>query len=54
VAGVAFSFSWLWVAVAIVLQVGLVYWIGLILAALFPFAGDIDHIYQIVLRIPRR
>lgn len=50
-AGVPPSAAWLWVLPAMALQLLLAAWVGLGLASLYPFAGDIDHIYQIVLRM---
>ena len=49
--GIAPTFAWLWVVPGMALQFVLATWVGLALASLYPFAGDIDHIYQIVLRM---
>jgi len=50
-AGVSPSWAWLWTPVVMALQLVLVTWIGLVLAALYAFAWDVDHIYQVLLRI---
>ena len=50
-AGVPISATWLWVGVTLVLQLVLSTWVGLILAGLYPFLADIDHLYQIFLRM---
>ena len=49
--GVEFSMSLLWLPVVLLLQLLLVTWVGLALASVYPFAADIDHLYQIFLRM---
>jgi ABC-type polysaccharide/polyol phosphate export permease len=49
--GVEPRVAWLWVPVSIVVQMALVCWVSIGLAGLYPFARDIDHVYQVLLRI---
>jgi lipopolysaccharide transport system permease protein len=49
--GVAASWSWGWALAVVALQVVLVAWTSLTLAALYPFLADIDHLFQIFLRM---
>ena len=51
ITGVSASLAWLWIPVVMVLQLLLVIWVSLILASIYPFARDLEHIYQIFLRI---
>lgn len=48
--GVAPSWSALWLAAVLVLQLMLASWVGLLLSCVVLFARDIDHIYQVFLR----
>ena len=49
--GVSVQWVWLWCLPIVVLQLLLSSWVGLLLSAVYPFLGDIDHLYQIFLRI---
>lgn len=49
--GVPIEWNWLWSFVIVALQLQLSVWVGVLLSALYPFIGDIDHVYQIFLRI---
>lgn len=48
--GVAPAWSQLLIPVVVVLQFLLVVWVSLLLACIFPFARDIEHLYQVFLR----
>jgi ABC-type polysaccharide/polyol phosphate export permease len=48
--GVAPSWRQLWLPVVVGLQFLLVVWVSLLLACVYPFARDLDHIYQVLLR----
>jgi ABC-type polysaccharide/polyol phosphate export permease len=49
--GVELHLTWLWAPVAIAVQLLLVVWVSIALASLYPFARDVDHVYEVVLRI---
>lgn len=49
--GVEPTLSWIWLLVAVAAQMLLVVWVSIALAGLYPFARDIDHVYQVFLRI---
>ncbi len=51
VTGVTPTLSWIWLLVSIAAQMLLVVWVSIALAGLYPFARDIDHVYQVFLRI---
>lgn len=51
VSGVDLSWNLLWLPGVVALQLLLVTWVALLLAAIYPFAGDIDHVYEIFLRM---
>jgi ABC-type polysaccharide/polyol phosphate export permease len=50
VSGVAPTLALLWVPAILVAELVLVAWVTFFLAALYPFAWDIDHIYHVFLR----
>lgn len=49
--GVTPQLTWLWTPAVIVIQLLLVVWVSIGLASLYPFARDIDHVYEVVVRI---
>jgi len=49
--GVDFSYSILLLPLVLILQLLLVVWVSLLLSGLFLFVKDIDHIYQVLLRV---
>jgi ABC-type polysaccharide/polyol phosphate export permease len=49
--GVAPTWSLLSLAIVLILQLLLVSWVGMLLACVLLFARDIDHIYQVFLRV---
>jgi ABC-type polysaccharide/polyol phosphate export permease len=49
--GVTPSWTHAWLAFVLVVQLLLVSWVGLILSCVLLFARDIDHIYQVFLRV---
>ena len=51
VSGVTVTVSWLWVPVLFALQLLFAAWVGLILSCLYLFAWDVDHLYEIALRL---
>jgi len=48
--GVAPTLALLWLPIVILIELLLVSCVGFLLAALYPFAWDIDHLYSILLR----
>lgn len=51
VSGVAPSLHWLWIPVLFALQLLFTAWVGLILSCLYLIAWDVDHLYEIALRL---
>jgi len=49
--GLSLGWSILWLPILIISQFMLVTWVSLLLATIFPFAWDIDHIYNVFLRV---
>jgi ABC-type polysaccharide/polyol phosphate export permease len=50
ISGVTPTMAWLALPLVLVLQMLLVSWVSLFLSCVFPFARDVDHIYQVFLR----
>jgi ABC-type polysaccharide/polyol phosphate export permease len=50
ISGVTPTVAWLALPLVLLLQMLLVSWVSLLLSCVFPFARDIDHIYQVFLR----
>jgi ABC-type polysaccharide/polyol phosphate export permease len=48
--GIAPTAALLWVPAILVAELVLVAWVSFFLAAIFPFAWDIDHIFHVLLR----
>lgn len=49
--GVSLSAAMLWIPGVIVAEILLVTWVSFLLATVYPFAWDIDHIYNVFLRV---
>lgn len=49
--GVPLNIAWLWLPVLVVAQIVLALWVGLLLACMYLVAWDLDHIYEIFLRL---
>ncbi|MBI1357924.1 MAG: hypothetical protein GC160_26600 [Acidobacteria bacterium] len=49
--GVEPRLSWLLIPLSILVQMLLVVWVSLALSSIYPFARDVDHVYQVFLRI---
>jgi ABC-type polysaccharide/polyol phosphate export permease len=50
ISGVTPTAAWLALPLVLLLQMLLVSWVSLLLSCVFPFARDVDHIYQVFLR----
>jgi len=49
--GVSITLAWLWIPVLFLVQLLFTIWMGLLLSCLYLFAWDLDHIYEIGLRL---
>ncbi|MBV9155771.1 MAG: ABC transporter permease [Acidobacteriaceae bacterium] len=49
--GVTIKLAWFWLPILMIVQMIFTSWVGLLLSCLYVFAWDMDHLYEIALRL---